>query len=254
MANDYRILLLDVDGTTVASNGEALPSERVIKAVKDAQNHLHVALATGRTIQLAEPVYSALGLYGPSVFNGGAEIIEVSTNQILHRQLLGVDALRELVKLALPFGYGIYTDDDEYGTPIHSLEQIESEAAKLFIEAVNTKDAISILEELTAVEGTSAHPTTSWIDGDVVDIHITHEHATKRYGVDKLLNILGLRKEQAIAIGDGHNDIPLLESAGLKVAMGNAPDEVKALADYVAPNIDEDGVAETIERYILNVH
>ena len=254
MTNEYKILLLDVDGTTVASNGEALPSERVVKAVKEAQKHLHVALATGRPIQLAETVYSALGLHGPSVFNGGAEIIDVSTNKVLHRQLLSVYVLKELVKLALPFGYEVYTDYDQYEAVINSPEQIEHEAAKLFIEAVNTKDAISLLEELTAVEGASAHPTTSWNDGDVVDIHITHEHATKRYGVDRLLSILGLSKEQAIAIGDGHNDIPLLESAGFKVAMGNAPDEVKAIADYVAPTIDDDGVAETIERHILNVH
>ena len=57
-----------------------------------------------------------------------------------------------------------------------------------------------------------------------------------------------------MAIGDGHNDIPLLEAAGFKVAMGNAPDEVKAVADYVAPSLQDDGVAEAIERFILKGH
>jgi hydroxymethylpyrimidine pyrophosphatase-like HAD family hydrolase len=55
-----------------------------------------------------------------------------------------------------------------------------------------------------------------------------------------------------IAIGDGHNDMPLLEAAGLKVAMGNAPDEVKQLADYVAPSLADDGVAAAIDKFVLS--
>jgi hydroxymethylpyrimidine pyrophosphatase-like HAD family hydrolase len=63
--------------------------------------------------------------------------------------------------------------------------------------------------------------------------------------------MLGVRYEEIIGVGDGHNDVPLLEAVGLKVAMGNAPDEVKAIADYVAPKLSEDGVADVIQRYIL---
>jgi hydroxymethylpyrimidine pyrophosphatase-like HAD family hydrolase len=84
-----------------------------------------------------------------------------------------------------------------------------------------------------------------------MDIHVTHEHATKRYGVEQLTEMLSLPKEQVMAIGDGHNDMPLLEAAGLKVAMGNAPDEVKQLANYIAPTLADDGVAAAIEKFIL---
>ena len=252
MKTTYQLLLLDVDGTTVASRANALPSQRVIDAVRKAQKQVHVALATGRPIHLTKLVTDALGLHGPSVFNGGAEIIDLTNNKLIHQELVPVDSLKELVKLALPFGYKIYTDDDKYGTQIASADNIKNAAAKFFVEAVDIQSLPAILEELNAVAGTAAHPTTSWDKGDVVDIHVTHEHATKRYGVERLIAYLGIPKESVIAIGDGHNDIPLLEAAGTKIAMGNAPDEVKALADFVTPSIQDDGVAVAIERYILN--
>jgi len=245
-------LLLDLDGTTVASREDALPSERVIKAVNQAQQHLTVALATGRPLQFAQPVIDALGLKGPGVFNGGAEVIDLTTGEALHRQLLPVETLRELVKIALPFGYDVSNDEDQYRLLITTPEQITKPATKILIKGVDKNTTINLLEELSAVMGAAAHPTSSWQAGDVLDIHITHEHATKRHGVEKLIDILSCKQEEVMAIGDSHNDVPLLEAAGLKIAMGNAPEEVKAIADHVVGSIENDGVAEAIERYILN--
>ncbi|HSW37708.1 MAG TPA: HAD family hydrolase [Candidatus Saccharimonadales bacterium] len=251
MPSTYELVVLDIDGTTTASKGDALPSQRVINAVKEAQKSVHIAVATGRAFSFAKLVTDALGLHGPSVFNGGAEIVDVSSGETLYRELLPIETVREVIELLLPFGLDIYADSDQYSEPIRSPEQVDEPAAKLFIDAIETHRAMQILEELTGVPGASAHPTTSWTDGDVVDIHVTHEHATKRHGVEKLMAILGCEKEEVMAIGDGHNDLPMLEAAGFKVAMGNAPPEVKAVADYIAPSLEDDGVAEAIERFIL---
>lgn len=247
----YKILVLDIDGTVAQHSEDALPSARVDKAVREAQKHLTVAIATGRPFHLARPVFEALGLNGPGVFNGGAEIIDLATQEILHKQLLTPEMVRELYLLAQPFNCNIYFNNDQETTLITSAEAANKSSAKLFIEAVKADDLIHLLESLGAVEGAAAHPTPSWTKGDVHDLHITHEHATKRYGVDRLLQMLDIDKEDAIAVGDGYNDVPLMEAAGFKVAMGNAPDEVKAIADFIAPSIDEDGVAEVIERFIL---
>lgn len=247
----YELLLLDLDGTTVESKGDALPSQRVVDAVAEAQKHLVVALATGRPFDLAEPIIDTLQLKGLGVFNGGAEIIDMGTKETLQRQLLSTKTLQELVHLALPFGYSVYADSDHYNDPISNPVDVTDSAAKLFIEAVSNKDIFHMLEQLNGVPEASAHPTTSWEDGDVVDIHITHEHATKRHGAEQLMAILGFSKEQVIAIGDSYNDVPLLEAAGLKAVMGNAPDEVKELADYVAPSLADDGVADVIEHFVL---
>ena len=62
---------------------------------------------------------------------------------------------------------------------------------------------------------------------------------------------LGLRPEQTMAFGDGLNDVTMLRDAGIGVAMGNASDELKALADLTTASCDEDGVAQTIEQFLL---
>lgn len=248
----YKLLLLDMDGTIVASKADAMPSPRVVQAVKKAQQHVHVAMTTGRPKSFADPVIDVLGISGPSVFNGGAEVIDITTGELLYRQQLSVESILEVAVIAQSFGVSVYTDKRDYDIAVIDSNKIIEETAKLFIGHVQTEKAIHLVEELMAVKDVAAHMTTSWGDGDIVDIHVVHEHATKRYGAEKLMAILGIIKEEVIAIGDGYNDLPMLEAAGFKVAMGNAPDEVKAMADHIAPTLVDDGVADTIEKFILS--
>jgi hypothetical protein len=247
----YKLLLLDLDGTTVASKENALPSHKVKEAVNQAKSKLDVAIVSGRPFSLAKAVVDDLKLTGLGVFNGGAEIVDMQTGEIKSSKLLPVSVMRELFLVSHPFGYNVYSDEDQYSTPVMQPEQIKKDAAKFFIEEVANKDLVAILEELASVKQAAAHPTSSWGDGDVMDIHVTHEHGTKRYGVERLIKMLGVNKGEVIAIGDSHNDRPLLEAAGLKIAMGNAPNEIKDIADFVTTSLDEDGVAVAIDKFIL---
>ena len=63
--------------------------------------------------------------------------------------------------------------------------------------------------------------------------------------------ILGLKAQNVMAIGDNFNDVEMLEYAGLGVAMGNAPVDVKAIANWVAPDVEQDGAAAAIEAFVL---
>ena len=67
----------------------------------------------------------------------------------------------------------------------------------------------------------------------------------------RVAEILGIPREETIAIGDGENDISMLRWAGLGIAMANAPENVKAAADVIAPACDEDGAAWAMEKYLL---
>lgn len=259
----YKILFLDIDGTIVANDPTALPTERVIRAVKDAQRKVYVAVVTGRPFYLARPVLTSLGLLGLSVFNGGAEIIDVSSGRMLYRQALSVETVRSIVTKVLPFGYNTYLDDDPYGTPIQNPHAVTVDSSQVLIEAVRKADVVALMEQLASVSSvdrqyeykqsqTTVFSTDSWKSKDAVDIHLVHSLGTKKYGVERLLNILQFAKEESMAIGDGQNDIPMLEVAGFRVVMGNAPVEVKGMADYIAPPLLEDGVAVTIDKFILN--
>jgi hydroxymethylpyrimidine pyrophosphatase-like HAD family hydrolase len=66
-----------------------------------------------------------------------------------------------------------------------------------------------------------------------------------------MIDYLGIEFDEILAVGDSFNDLSTFAVAGTKVAMGNAPDSLRQLADWVAPPVDEDGVAAVIERFIL---
>ena len=82
-------------------------------------------------------------------------------------------------------------------------------------------------------------------------VDFTRAGVTKATAVKELARMLGTRPDMMIAVGDSFNDAPLLEICGLSIAMGQAPDEVKAVADFVAPSVDEDGLAVAIEQFVL---
>lgn len=248
-----QLILLDLDGTTVESQRGAMPSARVIAAVQKAQDAgIHVAVATGRPVEFARPVFEALQLKGLSVFNGGSELYDLTGDTLISRQTMTIAQVQKIVRLAMPFGFAVYTEDDKYQTPLSSPDSVQKPIAKVFIEAVANDKLAALLAELEGVSAIAPHPTTSWFEGDVVDVHITHALATKQHGVERLMKLLKIDRAHTMAIGDSYNDVPLFEAAGLTVAMGNAPDEVKAITDEVTATLAEDGVALAIERFALS--
>lgn len=82
-------------------------------------------------------------------------------------------------------------------------------------------------------------------------LEITPKGVDKAKSLERLIKILGIEKEEVIACGDGFNDISMIEFAGLGVAMKNAQDKVKEVANYITDSNDEDGVAKLIEKFIL---
>ena len=83
-------------------------------------------------------------------------------------------------------------------------------------------------------------------------LEFINKETSKGDAMARIGEMYGIRREEMIAIGDGCNDIPMLEYAGLGVAMANAGEEVRAKADYVTLSNEEDGVAAVIEKFILN--
>lgn len=247
----YKVIILDLDGTTVPSKADGVASKKVIDAVRKAHKKIKISVASGRPYFLAKDILKALNIDGPCVLDGGAQIMDVKSGKILFERFLSIAQQKEILKLVLPYGYEIYKSQ-EGRRAMKSIFDANEETGKLVILGATPKDTIKMLEELAAVEGAAAHPVhNAWINPNYIDIHITNANSTKKHAIQELLQILKVKKNQAIGIGDSLNDLPLFESVGFKVAMGNAPKELKELADYIAPTIDEDGVVDVIERFVL---
>lgn len=97
--------------------------------------------------------------------------------------------------------------------------------------------------------------SVSAVYSEIASLELTAAGVNKGTGLVKLCEHLGISVDETIAVGDADNDIAILKTAGLAVAMGNAEEYVKALADVVVADCDHDGCAEAIEKYLLgNVH
>ena len=247
----YKLLILDLDGTTVNSRRDAMPSNAVKDAINKAQRFVDVCVATGRSYNLAKDIINDLGLTGPGVFSGGAEIVQMESGQIISSQLLSTAKCHEIIKILLPFRHTILSDIGGYKNHISSPETLTNSVAKIVVMDMKFSDAKNALDELSGLAGIAAHMSTSWNHDHLICIEVTHEKADKRHGVESLISMLGYKKSQVIAIGDGYNDVPLLEAAGLKIVMGNSPEEIKPLADFIAPTLSDDGVAVAIEKFII---
>ncbi len=248
----YKALILDLDGTTVPSGRDGMPSKQVKKAINKAQAQgVKVCFATGRSLRFCKHLMSELNIQDPCVVNNGPEIYDPKNDKYIERVFISSAGQRAAIEIAQRFGIKLRTSSDEFEMPLTAESKLDDETVKLFVGSLTEHMAISFSEELEAVEGISAHITTSWNQG-VVDLMITDAKASKKHGIEELLRILNVRKSEAIGVGDYHNDLPLFESVGFKVAMGNAPKELKDAADFVTGSIDEDGVAQAIDKLILS--
>lgn len=247
----YKALILDLDGTTVPSRRDGMPSKKVKEAIRAAQKNIKVSIATGRPVYLAKHIFEELEIKQPCVVDGGAEIFDTVSGKNIFKKYITPFKQKQVLEICRRFNIPVASSDDQYGSHFLKKDEIINAAAKLFIDGVTSEVAVKLLEEFEAVEGIAPHLASSWSAGDVVDIHITDAQATKKHGVEEVIKLLGVKPEEVIGVGDNHNDLPMLTAVGFKVVMANGPKEVQEFADYVAPSLEDDGVAHVIEKFIL---
>lgn len=246
----YKALILDLDGTTIPNKFDGLPSRRVIEAVNNAQKYVHVSLATSRCYPIAKHIIQKLSLHGYSILSGGAKIIDLSNKEYIYKQPLLDSAARDVCEILHTYGIPFYTCMNDQDTLYKKGEKVE-ECHMIYALEVDPSKIEDIINSLAHITTLSIHRVPDW-KAHKISLTITHTQATKQHGVVELSKLLGISPREMIGVGDGYNDFPLLMACGLKVAMGNAVPDLKEIADYIAPTVEEDGVADVIEKFILN--
>ena len=256
------MVCLDVDGTIVNHQGQM--SARVRKAARAVVAAGHeVVISTGRSLGAAVPVMTELGIAnGYVVASNGGVLAEVRDGipEVFHREVfdpsLALAALRQSLpeaKYALENERGEFLSSDaftdaSFGAPAEVVDFDTMLASNAVRVVVFSTDATA--EEFgRAVSGlglsgvTYSVGWTAWLD-------IAAEGVTKASGLEKLRSRLEIGTGQTLAVGDGHNDVQMLQWAGHGVAMGQAPEDVKAVADAVTSPVDQDGLAEVLEALL----
>ncbi len=259
------LVALDVDGTTMNHAGVLSPAVHdAVRDVADAGHH--VVIATGRSVVATTPVIAKLGLEsGYAVCSNGAvtlriaperpegyELLEVVTFDpapvltLLREEWPGaVVAVEELgvgFKLSAPFPEG----ELQGRLRVVPWEELIAEPVTrvTFRSANHTSEDFVRLTERIGMHGVSyAVGFTAWLD-------INPEGVSKGSALEMVRRHLGVEPLDTVAVGDQRNDLEMLHWAARGVAMGNAPDEVKAVADEVTGSVDEDGLVPVLRSLL----
>jgi HAD superfamily hydrolase (TIGR01484 family) len=253
MKKQYKALMLDLDGTTVPNRRDGLPSQRVKNAISEANKSIHVGVVTGRPFYYAKEIMHSLSLTGPSIVNGGAMVINSTTDTVIWEKLIAENEFSKITKLVMKYDVKmlVQSKDTEGKDIVYDASSGIKSVWTITLPDLQPAQAHIIYEELLSqFTDIAVYKIVGWNKGTQW-LQISHIEATKQHGIMEVAKILGIETHEIIGVGDGYNDFPLLMACGLKVAMGNAVPELKAIADYIAPTVDEDGVADVIEKFIL---
>lgn len=246
----YKALMLDLDDTTVVHGKDSLPTPRVAHAIARAKEKIHVCVATARTLADAKGVLTHLELSGPCVITNGTQIYDPVAKAIVHEVTLPRVVVPKLLTICKQFKLEPFIHDGQTDHR-YSGEEIPKKVLSIYIAEVAPDKVDGIIDALGIDPAIHVQKLTAW-DKRYMSIDITSNKASKLHGIQQVAKILNIDTKEIIGVGDGYNDFPLLLACGLKIAMGNAVPELKAIADFIAPTVEEDGVATVIEKFVLS--
>ncbi|MFC1958032.1 Cof-type HAD-IIB family hydrolase [Chloroflexota bacterium] len=270
--NPYKLLVVDIDGTLLGRDGTISAEDK--EALAKARNSgIQVSLSTGRVTHAAMKILNQLSLEGYHVFFDGALVCHPENGEEVYCRPINSELVRQIIEFAHLHEIQI----ELYSATNYFIER-ESWSSevrrKFFGIEPDIVDFNKVWRQERIIKGTllAASPeekakaddfyryfdstlSFSWTNTPAypgVDfINVLDPDVSKGKALEALVAFLGIDLSEVMAIGDGVNDVSLLSRAGLAVAMGNAPDELNAVADYVTLDIDHSGVAAAVNRFLL---
>jgi Cof subfamily protein (haloacid dehalogenase superfamily) len=255
-----RLVALDVDGTLVDSaNQMSAAVHEVVNAIRDAG--IETVISTGRAIPGVMDTVGKLGFTGGyAVASNGAVVFAYDPVEVIHSVTFDAsDAVRRVLELVpdaivaveeLGVGFRLnrpFPDGEITGQAV--VEDVESLIAEPVTRVV-IRSTDHTPEEFTAIVHDLGLTGTNYFIGYSAWLDLAPEGVSKASGLDVLCDRLGIARADVLAVGDGNNDLEMIEWAGRGVAMGQAPDSLKAAADEVTGSIEEDGLVEELKNYL----
>jgi Cof subfamily protein (haloacid dehalogenase superfamily) len=267
MSNEIKLIATDLDGTLLNSKHELTPyTEQVLRKVMD--RGVHVVLATGKSRNSAIKLIERLGLTTPGVYLQGLAVYG-GDGTITHQQTLDEHILRRVIDFAEEHDQTLIAysglrilcrNENEFTSRLQLVheplpELISPFSGILGSVPINKMYFTCRREDMPALR----EKLKTLINGTATVVQSTHEIVeilplgmSKGAGLKLLIEDMNVAPENVMALGDGDNDIEMIQLAGIGVAMANAMPRVKEVADYITASNDEDGVAQAIERYVLD--
>lgn len=227
---------------------------------------IHVVIVTGRMFQSVRPYALEAGLDDPVVCYQGAVVAEPVSGRWLRHVPIPLELARETIAAVNDEGFGLncYVDDELYVAKITpearryaDFQQLELHEVGNLLEWLDKPPTkLVVIEDPDVLDGLKQRMLDRF-DGRLYIskslpyfLEFASPDVTKAAGLDFLSAHLGFARERTVAFGDGENDIELVDWAGYGVAVANANERVKEVADFVCPSVDEEGVAQVLEAFL----
>ncbi|WP_010647681.1 Cof-type HAD-IIB family hydrolase [Oceanobacillus massiliensis] len=242
--HNVKLIALDMDGTLLTSAHEV--TVRTQQAIEQSlAKGIHVVLSTGRDFRTCYPYAEELKLQSYLVTANGGQIWTVE-KELLDQHLLETALIEKLYNLGTQVGVnmwmistsGVFRDD----IPENFYDY---EWLKFGCESTDEQKLDIMVKELSRykeLELTNSLPT---------NVEANPKGVSKAKALKFLCDKIGITMENVMAVGDSLNDIKMIQEAGIGVAMGNAQEAIKQVADHTTETNNNDGVAKAIEKYVL---
>lgn len=254
-----KAIFLDVDGTLISFITHRVPQSAVDAVCRAHDNGVKIVIATGRASTDLD-VLSAIPYDAVAALNGTDCIMR--DGSVVARHLIPADQFSKALELSRTYGFvmAIENNDgilvnrltpevcdfmryvDHPVPPVVDLEAVfaQGNCCQLCFFC-NTETQALVMPQLPALAASRWHPFFADINVKGID---------KATAIDDFARYFQIDVSQTMAIGDGGNDAPMILRAGIGVAMGNASDQVKAIADYVTADVDSDGLAVALRHFL----
>ncbi len=268
----YKLLVVDIDGTLL-NRDENISDEDRHALAEACHLGVQVSLSTGRVPRACSGVIDQLSLDGYHIFFDGALVSDPEQDEEVYVRPLAGEAVKQAVEFAHQHNLDLelysathyFTERETWSTDAHrqffgiqptiidftNIWEHERILKGLLVatipeEAARARNFCRQFEESLHFSWarTPAYPGVDFINVLALEV-------SKGKALEALVSHLGISMSEVMAIGDGTNDISLLSAAGLAVAMDNALDEVKEVADHITLDVDHSGVAAAIKRFLL---
>lgn len=262
----YKLVVADLDDSLLGEDHKISKENK--SAIREAINQGVVfTIATGRPLQSCLPFVEELNLYVPFIVYNGAIIVKTKPMEILYHKTIDPDDAKDIIQKSERFKPTIFvfhenklyvneinTNTERYSKFSNIPAHLEKDIGKITAKGPTKVLLYHEPEQIQRIYASVKDSLESKLNFHISKpffLEFIHKEVSKGNAIASLVKSMGITRKEVIAIGDSYNDLSMIDYAGMGVAVENAYDVVKNNADYISRSNAEHGVAEVLEKFVL---